>query len=40
MSAAMKVLGNDEFVLEHILELLEMVLKDGNDFEIAEFYRI
>ena len=29
---------NDEFVLEHILKFIEMVLKDENDFEISEFY--
>ena len=38
ISAAMKVLGNDEFVLEHILKFIEMVLKDENDFKISEFY--
>ena len=40
MSAAMKVLGNDIIVLEHILKFIEMILKCENDFEISEFYRI
>ena len=38
MSAAMKVFGNDITVLEHMLQFIEMVLKDENDFEISEFY--
>ena len=38
MSGALKVLGNDEFVLEHILKFIEMVLKDENDIEISKFY--
>ena len=38
MSAAMKVLGNDEFVLEHILKFIEIVPKNENDFAISEFY--
>ena len=40
MSAAMKVLGNDIIVVEHILKFIEIVLKLGNDFDISEFYRI
>ena len=40
MSAAMKVLGNDEFVLDHILKFIEILLKSENDFEISEFYRV
>ena len=39
MSAAMKLLVNSIIVLEHILKFIEMVLKDGTDFEISEFYR-
>ena len=33
------MVGNDIIVLKHILKFIEMVLKDGNDFEISEFYR-
>ena len=40
MTAAMKVLGNDIIVLKHILKFIETVLKDENDFEISEFYRV
>ena len=40
MSAAMKVLGNSRIGLKHILKFIEMVLKDENDFEISEFYRV
>ena len=40
MSAVMKSLVNAIIVLEHILEFIEMVLKDENDFGISEFYRI
>ena len=39
MSALMKVLVNARIV-EHILKFIEMVLKDENDFEISEFYRV
>ena len=39
MSAAIKALGNDITVLEHILKFIEMVLNVENDFEISEFYR-
>ena len=39
MAAAMKVLGNDIIVVEHVLKFMEMVLKCENDFEISEFYR-
>ena len=40
MSAAMKVLGNDIIVVEHILKFIEMISKFENDFEISEFYRV
>ena len=34
------MVGNSIIVMEHILKFIEMVLKDENDFEISEFYRI
>ena len=29
---------NEELVLKQVLEFIEMVLGDGNNFEISEFY--
>ena len=39
MSAAIKMLGDDIIVVEHILKFIEMVLKFENDFEISEFHK-